>query len=471
MKKILSLFLCVLLLLTCLIGCANKEEDNTDTNDTVSTNGEVDDFPDIPKQDNGGLEFNILYPKWQLYDGSYYFADGMYGDVVGDQSYQRMLFIEEHLGIKIVPILTTNDAFNGVLDVMNQVRISGMVGDDNYQMALSHCFNGITAVATGGFLTDFQDVPNIDLEAEYWRKSQMEQVAIDGGLYFGSGSFIIPDPCVMLFNKEIVNSFTGLSADDLYQSVRDKKWTLEKMKQYASAVNTEGSYGFVTVGDWEMIAFMAAEGYYTTTQKSDGTYELLNFNEKIDNICRVVDTLYEAEYSSSLTQEDKNNAISTGKAMFSTSGLSSCISVVSSSSSALGILPYPSVSEDVEHQNLDWSGYMVIPNMVQNKELAGAVAELLCYYGEKNIYPAFYDKLLGSRTAKNLEDAEMLDLIFDTVVHDPGLTFSDGAQTNLGYILYAIPKTVEPDGGVEVSSYFEKYYSSAAQQLKEIKVE
>lgn len=464
MKRIISLLLAILMLLTCLIGCANAEDTETADGTSVSTDADAEDFPDIPKQDNGGKEFNIIYPKWSLYE-KYYFSDAINGDVVGDQNYIRQTAVEEHLGIKIVPIATTNDAFGGIIDVINRVKTATLSGTEEYQMALTHCFNALTTAACEGHFADFNEMPNVDLEAEYWRGEQMGSVAIQGARYFGTGSFMIPEPCIMLFNKDIVDSFPDISSDALYQSVHDKTWTLEKMKLYASKVTTEGSHGFTTAGDWELIALMTAEGYYTATQDSEGEYELLDFNEKIDNICRAVDALVEASYAYRCPAEEKDSIMIGGDAMFATTALSTCISIVSSSSYKMGILPYPSISEGVEHQNLDWAGYMVIPSIVADKELAGAVAELLCYYGEKNVYPAFYDKLLGSRTAQNLPDVEMLDLIFDNLVLDPGLAFLDGAQSQLGYIFYVIPKNVGIEGEPNIASYYKKYYKTAKLQL------
>lgn len=469
MKKIISIFLCILFLLTALVGCAADKGTGAGSNnsDVVTDSEEVDaDFPNIPKQDNGNRKFTILYPKWSLYDGSYYFSDGVDGDIVGMQSYTRLKAVEDHLGIEIDPMITTNDIWNGVIDVMTRIKVSGVAGTDDYQMALTHCFNGITSTATEGYLTDYGNLPNVDLDRNYWRKDQMASIAINDAMYFGSGSFIIPDPCLMLFNHDMIKSIPGLSADDLYQAVRDKKWTLEKMKQYAVNISAEDSYGFSSIVDWELIAFMTSEGYYTATKDPNGAFELLDFNEKIDRICNEVEALVEADYSykcKDITERDK--IMTSGNAMFTTAGLSYSINIISQTSHDIGILPYPSISEDVDYQNLDWSGYMVIPSTVKDQELAGAVAELLCYYGEKNVYPAFFDKLLDGRTAQKVQDVEMLDLIFDNLVYDPSLTFCNAADSHLGFLFYVVPRTVRAEGGVNVASYYEEFYAAASEML------
>ena len=463
MKRIIAIGLALLMILLCLVGCATNDPLVEETEESNEVTTEKDDFPDIPKQDNGGIEFNILYPGMQMYVDGYYFSEGINGDVVGDEAYARLKMVEDHLGITIVPILTTNDVFSGIQDVMDKVRISGMTGTDDYQMVLTHCFHGVTANATMGYFTDYRDIPNINLDAKYWRKSQMDFISIDGAMYFGKGSFVIPDPSVILFNKDLVDKYQGISVEALYQSVRDKTWTIEKMKQYASVVTEEDQYGFVTVGNWHLIGLMASDGYYTATKNSENKFELLDFNNHIYNICTSVKSLYDAEYSAWIS--DASAKMTTGKAMFSTEGLSTSITVLANSRSNLGILPYPSVSEGREQQNLDWSGYMVIPSTVQNKNLVGSVSELLCYYGEKNVYPAFFEKLLGARAAHSLEDFEMLDLIFDNMVQDPALPFSNGSMTHFGYLFYIIPETVEAEGQLSIASYFEQHYTPAKSQL------
>ena len=99
MKRIISLLLVILLIGTLLVGCKKDNEENIPT-DTVAS-GEVDDFPNIARQNNGGKDFNILYPMWSLYE-RYYFALEANGELINDANFERQAAINEYLGINIV---------------------------------------------------------------------------------------------------------------------------------------------------------------------------------------------------------------------------------------------------------------------------------------------------------------------------------------------------------------------------------
>ena len=155
-----------------------------------------------------------------------------------------------------------------------------------------------------------------------------------------------------------------------------------------------------------------------------------------------------------------------GQAMFANMGLMVAIQAISNSDAKIGILPVPSRDEGQDTQTLDWAGYMVIPVSVLNTDLSGAVSELLCYYGGELLYPAFYDKLLGTRTAENWADAEMLDIIFASMVSDPALAFADG-NTDLQNLFYTFSSLISKNS-TDVSSYMKTWTKGATKQLEKM---
>lgn len=471
MKKLISIVLAIVILLPCLFGCATTETEETTSNDEVVTTSRYEDFPDIAKQDNGGKQFNIIYPQWMLYE-NYYFAEEYSGELVDKANYERDVSIEEYLGIDLVSMS------GGDIDsTINKIKTAKMGGMDDYQLALTHCYSSVISAATGGFFEDLSNTPNLNLDAKYWRKEQMQSVAIDGAMYLGTGSYIIPDPCVMLFNKDMISKYGDLSVDDLYQSVVDKKWTVEKLKLYASHVAVDvnenidpkdGTYGFTTMDDWTLCSFMAPSNYFIVEPTSNGKYDLLDFNERIDNIIDVVGSLYSSDYTYVWSSANPYPiTVGSGRTMFVTESLSDTIKTVSLSESHAGILPIPAIEEGMEHQQLDWAGYVVIPSSVVDKQLSGAVLELLCYFGEKDVYPAFYEKILGSRTADAPKDAEMIDIIFDSLVLDPGLAFLNNGASAMANIFYVVPRVLKR-GGEGVSSWYEKNYDAALIALYQV---
>ena len=478
MKKIISLLLVILLLGTVLIGCRKDGGDNTDpeqTNEVATDSTEIDDFPNIEKEDNGGRDFNILYIVRQLYQ-KYYFATEANGELINDVNFERQTLINDHLGVNIVTIPV--DSLDEMSEKLNMAASSG---DDPYQLALTHSYIGVTTNATNGNFFDFGKVQCLNLDADYWRKDSMEAMAIGGKMYLGSGRCMLYEPTVTLFNKDMVNSADeSFNADDLYQLVRDKKWTIDNLKYYAQAVSPDqnehvevgkGVYGYVCHNDWEVWSFMAASNHFVVTRdQQSGKLITTPFSQKLSDIFAEVKDLFDQKYTYwyayGATTDAATTVMREGRTMFATVGIAGAISTISNSEYKIGILPTPAYAEGLDVKSLDCCGYVVIPVSVVDIELSGAVVELLCYYGSKLVYPAFYDKLLGTRTAENWADAEMLDIIFASMVSDPGLAFIE-SSTDMQQMFYIFPHLIGK-GSADVSSYMKSFESQATKRLQKM---
>ena len=471
MKKLFCVIMAILMLATVFVSCSKDGASGNNDEGTLSITGndKYSDLPNIPVT-NYEVDFNVLYYESDMYE-KYYFAEGVTGVPISDANYDRQLKIKEHLGVDIKALP------GGTLgELLNKVSTASMSGDDSYQMVLTHCFNGVLGMALGDYLLDYKEMPYVNLDAEWWNKSQMEQVAIEGKLYLGTNSFIFHKPNVILFNKDIAEQYPDVGSELLYEHVENKTWTMENLKLYASRVsNTSndssapelGTYGFTSQLDFELCSFMAANNYYTTDVDSEGNYTLKNVNETLIDIFEEVTNLMEKDYSFGWkygTSEEKCVKIDTGRTFFSTAALDACINYTIEKKVIVGILPYPTIEEGEDYRSLDWAGFVVIPSSIRNKELSGAVAELLAYYGEKDLKSEFYDVLLGSRTAESLKDSQMLDLIFDNLVCDPGLNFLNTGSGDMSFIFYTIPRLINR-GSTDISSYFGTYYRSAKNQL------
>ena len=481
MKRIISLLLVILLLGTLLVGCKKDLVDNTDpqqTNEVASDNEEFNDFPNIEKKDNGGKDFTILYATRQLYQ-KYYFAIESNGELINDINFERQTLINDHLGINIVPM-----PIEDIHEVGERLQMASKSGDVPYQLALTHSFVGVASNATSGNLHDFGQVQCLNLDADYWRKDSMKSIAIGGKMYLGSGRCMLYEPTVTLFNKDMINNAdASFNADDLYQLVRDKKWTIDNLKYYAQAVSPEqnadvavgeGVYGYVSYNDWEVCSFMAASNHFAVTRdQQSGKLVTTPFTQKLHDIFIEVKSLFDAPYTywySPNTPQSSANPSSVvmqdGRAMFATVSIANAINVISNSESKIGILPNPAYAEGQDIKSLDWSGFVTIPISVKDIELSGAVVELLCYYGNKLVYPAFYDKLLGTRTAENWTDAEMLDFIFDSMVSDPGLTFIETSD-DMYNMFYIFSKLISKNS-TEVSSFVKSFEKGATKHLQKM---
>jgi hypothetical protein len=122
------------------------------------------------------------------------------------------------------------------------------------------------------------------------------------------------------------------------------------------------------------------------------------------------------------------------------------------SSTRFGVLPYPMFDEaQGEYYSLNWNGMFMIPGSIRNESMVGEVVELLAYYTAP-VKTAFYEDLLGAKLADAPEDAEMLDVIWNTQTSDICLVTADEGNRVWVDLLYLVPYMCS-DGVNTYSSY------------------
>lgn len=467
--KLLCLVMVLSFALALITGC-KKDTLDTDTN-VETNNGEVAGIS--PK--NYDRDFVILNPNGELYVDYYWAEDLSNASNISRVNYEREAAIEDHLGIQIKhEIFERKD---GVL--YTTLESSVLAGDDLYQLVLTHCFQNLVNVMSQSYLSDLSQIPSISMNEDYYNNNIMDSVKYQGKTFLGSSSLILHSPAVILFNKEMADSYESVGSDKLYQHVRDNTWTLEQMFSYAKLVDVsrndtlsnpvDGTYGFVTQIDWEMTSFVAASGYRHVTVDSEGKYTLQGFNENIFGIFQKIATFADSAYFYGWNwgTEGKSISMDSGRAFFATAGVDTMIHQMTNSDVKLGVLPYPTMESGMVAQNLDWAGYFCIPSVIQDAQLSGEVIELLSYYGETLIKHEFYDVLLGYRAAQEIQDTEMLELIFDNLTIEPALAFLNRGSSDLARIFYVVPNMIQQNKKA-MSSWYAEHYSLAKKQLEEM---
>ncbi len=119
--------------------------------------------------DFGGEALNLCGFDWQGYK-FYFFAEEENGDVMNDALYNRNLVVEEALNVEIV-----NEIYGeNCNDYVAKIRPLILAGDDVYDMLFNHCIAGISTYASEGYLYNLDNLPHIDMQAEWWNRKQMD---------------------------------------------------------------------------------------------------------------------------------------------------------------------------------------------------------------------------------------------------------------------------------------------------------
>ena len=90
-----------------------------------------------------------------------------------------------------------------------------------------------------------------------------------------------------------------------------------------------------------------------------------------------------------------------------------------------GIIPYPKWDEAQKDycSRVEGGDFPIVPVTNKKLEMTGVLLEAMCAESAKHVIPAYYDKMLKGKVARDEESAEMLDIIFRNRIYDLGDTF------------------------------------------------
>ncbi len=459
--RLLVLFLAFITLAAIFLSSCKTPTDTPQTTAPTTTETEEERTPPLAKA-NYGETFTVLYPQWGTYQ-NFFFVDETVSDNMSKAIYDRQILVEEHLGVTLKSVRI--DGNTSIKDVAPRIVQNAMAGDDEYQMVLTHCFEGVVPMATGEHLYDLAELPNIDLDAPYWNKNVVEGLAMNGAYYYAINDFMISEPLAIFFNKTIA---TNNGIDNLYQIVKDGEWTIDKMSEIAQSAfidageGEENTYGFSAMSNYHFMAFMSSSGIKVIEHDENGDFKLTLNNDRMITLTEKIQSLANAQftnlypYAPLLVNTDET--FLDGKSLFAVVSTADAANY-GNTDTPIGILPFPKLdTSQKEYYAQDWSGLFAIPAAITNPEMVGSVVEMLAYFSEETTMPAYYDRLLGSRYSNEPEDREMLELIFSSLVAEPALSFCTNSGTPLGNLVYTLVRILK-DGSF--ASHYASYEQAA----------
>ena len=475
-RKWTALFLALCLTFPALAGCGEAETVAETTADTAAADtvaaeeAETRPMHAVPETDFGGEEFRTYYLYWQGHR-FYFFAEEETGDAMNDAIWERTLRVEEFLNVKLAQDYTDN------YDTQtNTIKSLVQAGDDQYQQALIHCIKGVSELSSGGYLYNLDKVPNIDITKPWWNQTQMDVLRLGNNTYYGVSDYMIPCPYVMYFNKDMV---TEAGLEDPYQLVYEGKWTLDAMIDMIEAVvrDTNGDGNIDHDDIWGMcaseyskyISFTTGADQFMTTRDDAGRVEMAM---NTDRMYAIIEKIYQVAsmpggaYTPVSHKVEAMIDFGGGHLLFRLDALATAVEFRDLEIN-IGILPYPKFDEAQENYvSQDWGGLMCVPTSIQNPEMVGSVIELLAYFSEETVIPAYYDVTLDGKIARDEDTIAMLDIIFDTIAYEIGgnyFGFSNGF-TNL---FYTTGFMVVRDKSTDFASFYAKNEKPALKVIED----
>ena len=294
--RIISVILLSVLLLAA-VSCAEK---GTETAEAVSdTETEVPET-EKPFLDNlpSDLNFGGRTIRMVTNDKASFESLEDAADVVDAEVYTRNRKIEERLNILLEPTIDQDWG-----DASTMLKSSVTAGSDDYDLYGGYCYWSID-LATSGYMLNLANMDYLDLEQPYWGKKFIDAMAYKNYIYWVTGDIVLN------YTNGVYATYVNfdqwknyITGEDVYQIVRDGRWTLDRMLEYAEASYTdlngngktdaEDFVGYVYTTEDPIDGMSMAAGVTFTEFDEEGvpyitlagSERAVTFNEKLTALC------------------------------------------------------------------------------------------------------------------------------------------------------------------------------------------
>ena len=405
MKKLICVLLSLLMILP-LAACSNSDNDVNsavasaagDATANESSSGEP--LPAVGKKDYQKSVFRMVgFNK----PGSWYYAKELEQNTLNDAVYEMNQVVENQLNVQLEYDYISDVSTGG--EIFGKVSPYIMTGDDAYQLCILHPYYSYNSFITQNYAFDFYNLESMDLSRSYWNKRVIDQLAINGHAYIALGALCSYTLNILYCNKGILKD---AKRDVPYDLVRNQKWTLDQ--------------------------FFAMTKDLYVDKNGNGTRDndrLVNFYDSL-----LAWSLDESVYLWSFGDRNDESVILdflNGRSAFTLAALGTDFLEATFD---VGVLPLPKYSEAQEnYRHVNWGNNIVVPSSIRNTEMVGDVLELMAYYTSTIVHNAYYDTVLQYKVSNSPDDRDMVMLIYNTVVYDPGIAFCDG-NSNLWNLVY-----------------------------------
>lgn len=449
----------------------------TEADTTAAVTEQVIDWraAGLAQVDYGGENFHMIVQSITSDTYAWFMMDPeeANGEVLNDAIFDRNAKIEELFNISITSEYDDNPH--------NLIKKSVSAGDGAYDATLCYLSN-IYAIGRDGNLYNWYDLPNINMEAEWWDQGFISQVTLMGQLYGCSGD-ISPAMNIrtfaMLFNKDMCNS---LGIEMPYQHVKDGTWTLDLFKTYVTDINSdlngdgvmdyEDRWGFFSE-DGNSYMYYCSNGGTVITVDDDTAYLSFNTPQNLELATEAIaltinpDTTLRANKlveESTLGWTAASNWFAAGGALIRSTSLEPIPRDFRALDVNFGIVPYPKLDETQEDYHAmgdNVNARVIAVPVTSDADYVSTILEVLAAESVNTVSEAFYDRCLDGKIMRDEESSEMLDIIFKNKVFDLGLICNIGAFKD---------KIVnqEKKGSTDVASVFASIEKSAQKGLNNL---
>ena len=449
-KRILALILVTIMLVVPLTSCKDKVEQTTNESvDTSIPTETIKDAPVLSGETYNGSKFTILVANSGIGKMNDFSAENKDNySRVASANYKKLTKVETLYDIDIEDVQEFG-ASGGNGGGYNKVTQDFASGLSTYHLCMLGTYDA-ASLAIEGYLYDLNSLDYVDLSCEWWDQDANKDLSIYGKMFYTTGDISTVDNLathIILFNKKIAQEN---NIEDLYSSVAEGKWTVDKFLSYVKLVgedmngddtmNESDKYGLLTWND-VLQASLSGSRVRIAQTNSEGEIELSLYSDKsvslIDSLSAVFNDgtkVYNyttrnmgSTQASSTYDKERDDMFNEDRALFYATVCNTIPRHRDSQTLDFGILPYPKYDEAQEaygsYVGASYSGMICVESTIEDKAYVGTVIESLAYEGMKETTPVYYEYLLKGQFIRDEESGDMLDIIFNQRCFDLGIYY------------------------------------------------
>lgn len=466
-----------MLMSSALTGCSESAETETTAQsaETVTaaetTAEETRPALGLPEMDFAGKSMRIAVPMEVDYNGLY--TEGMIGEIVNDAVYHRNEYLQESYNYTLEVFydsgLTQHDTY------LKMIQNLVVAGDDRFELVFNWCYGGGNLAIEGNFI-DWYTLPYLSWGREYWPQNSLREMTVYNKMFTVASSIttqMLENAKAIWFNKELLEAY-GLESP--YEMVREGTWTLDAIvsmtKDVYTDVNGDGkrdpgdAYGYCTIPDNHGYVISTDTPILQVTQ--DGGREIAVMSEKT---LTLIDKMYNWYYENEgvfvgdwsdaaadhwLSPFLNNNAVMAF-------GFMKTSTQFRETDIVYGVVPHPKFDEAQDrYYSFTRPAIASVPITCTETDMAAFLTEALTYYGYYDVVSAYYETVLQGKIADAPEDAEMMQVINDSLT----LSFPYNYENFVGFSnLWGMMKFQKTGGSKDFASVYQQNLKQAQGRL------
>ena len=410
---------------------AENETENEGENIAAESNDHEDDLPEMDFQ---GEPFRMVHMTEYTNAHAYLLTEEENGDVINDSIYKANKIVEERFNTVFVEAFNAGNNFG---DFPGLLKKAVSAGDNAYDYFLMADRDAFALAMEGKYFHTVAELPHINLDKAYWSQEMNKGLSIENTLYFAYGANMLSVydfASFLLFNKKIVEE---LALDNIYQSVREGKWTIDKMTEMcrAAVADLDGDgkmtdndrYGASIRGDYFYASFWVCNHVpMIAKDKNDLPYFNVPGNEALFDIFAKLHEMSTDNYiwNSNGGTDPAMEMFSKGNALFFSSTTYTTLRLRGMEID-YGIIPYPSVEQKQANEPYSaraQSGFPVLIPVLSDPVRGSAIMEALACQYEKHVLPVYYNNAVQVKATRDEESIEMIDMLLSNMYFELGDT-------------------------------------------------